>query len=168
MKKAICLLICVICLFSLSCQGKTNENASTLKMSESITEIIGSESNEVYCDEYAENEKHLDNDILSGRYGLLMEAPSLDMIEKYAVSYSQSPYGTEYGIFLMKNSESAEKMELFISNKIADMQRNAVNYPGVDTSLIDNCKIKIEGRWLYYIMAENQAEAEKIITDEIR
>ena len=110
---------------------------------------------------------YLDDDLLSGKYGILLDAPTLDMMEAYAVFYAYDSYGTELGVFRMTTPENAEKMKEYIENRQKELLENAVNYPDIDTKIVSSLVVKTDGKWVYYIMSDNNdialPEMEKVL-----
>lgn len=120
-----------------------------------------------YYSETDESMYFFDSDLLSGKYGVLSECPDIGKMKSYAAFFSFDNYGIEFGIFKMDSEESAAEMKTFIEARKTKLLNNAVNYPSVDTSLWDNCVIKTDQCWVYYICAENNAVIVETIEKEL-
>ncbi|MEG1742733.1 MAG: DUF4358 domain-containing protein [Clostridia bacterium] len=168
-KKILTLFLSAIFLLSslilLSCgEKKANDSASTKNMIDEIWRLYIAEDKGIsYISETTDDMYYFDNDVLSGKYGGISSSPLVTDMESYAAFYSFENYGAEYGIFRMKSADLAKEMKSFIESRIAAMLKNAVNYPSLDTTLLKNAVIKLDGKWVYYIMSDNNEKLGEII-----
>lgn len=155
-----------------ACGGRTlDDNASPKAVLEAALTAIGmKDRGTVYLSETDDEFEMLDDDLLSGKYGELLEAPTLSMMRSYAVFYAFDSYGVEIGVFRMNTAEDAAAMKTFIENRKARLLANAVNYPDLDTKHVESMTLKTDGCWVYYIMSDSGeiavTEMEKILYAE--
>ena len=67
----------------------------------------------------------------------------------------------------MTTPENAEKMKEYIEKRQKELLENAVNYPDIDTKIVSSLVVKTDGKWVYYIMSDNNdialPEMEKVL-----
>ncbi|MFA7099742.1 MAG: DUF4358 domain-containing protein [Eubacteriales bacterium] len=161
MKKAFLPLVLVLILTSLmfySCGKKQNPDASPKAMFDKAVELLSlDEDTEVYYSETDDGWYYIDNDILSGKFGELTMSPKQEDLVSYAVYFSNSLYETEFGVFRFKSGEKADEMKSYIQSRFSRLLENAVNYPSVDTALIKNYTVVVDGNWVYYAATRDNA-----------
>ena len=169
MKKIITLtLISVLAAVSLtsfsSCSAERDDTASAKTMYDKVMALLSfSPDEEVYYSAASEAWNLFNEDVLIGKYGDIIDFPEPDTFDDYAAYYSTIPCGPELGIFRMKTEEQAEKMKLYIDDRMAQILKNAVNYPSTDTTLIKNYTVTVDGVWVYYAATENNSGFNKIV-----
>ena len=109
----------------------------------------------------------LDDDILSGKFGELLDYPELSVIDEYAVYFSNELYKEEFGLFRMTTEEEASAMKDYIAARMERLKRNAVNYPSVDTTMIDSYIVGSDGKWVWYAATNDNALFERIVKDTL-
>lgn len=158
-------LLCGLC----ACGGKTVDDEASPKniLNAALTALGMNDRGLVYLSETDNDFEMLDDGLLSGKYGELLDAPTVDMMDKYAVFYAYDSYGTEIGVFRMKTADDAKAMKTFIENRQKRLLENAVNYPDLDTTTVSSLVVEINGVWVYYIMSDGNdiaiPEMEKIL-----
>ncbi len=170
MKKIITVLLAMttlLCLFACS-KKEFDQSASPKNAVNAVLTALGMTDRGLLFYSESDNDiDYLDDDLLSGKYGILLDAPTLDMMEAYAAFYAYDSYGTELGVFRMTTSENAEKMKGYIENRQKELLENAVNYPDIDTKIVSSLVVKTDGKWVYYIMSDNNdialSEMEKVL-----
>lgn len=170
MKKIITALLAMttlLCLFSCS-KKELDQSASPKNAVNAVLSALGMTDRGLFFFSESDNDiDYLDDDLLSGKYGILLDAPTLDMMEAYAVFYAYDSYGTELGVFRMTTPENAEKMKEYIENRQKELLENAVNYPDIDTKIVSSLVVKTDGKCVYYIMSDNNdialPEMEKVL-----
>ena len=164
MKKTISVILAFIltlCLFScdsfwIDDTGKTPYASDMLK--KTIEHFELSYDAEIYAsDGTIDGAMELDDDILNGKFGELMDYPELSTIKEYAVYFSNELYKEEFGFFLMESEDEAEATKEYIDARMSRLRRNAVNYPSVDTSLIDAYIVKSNGKWVWYAATKDNS-----------
>ncbi|MDD4125103.1 MAG: DUF4358 domain-containing protein [Eubacteriales bacterium] len=160
-------LVLIIMTLSSSCSAKRNDNASAKEMFDEAMILLSYSSDEEFYYSGASEKWFLFNDdVLSGKYGEIMDYPELDTFVDYAAFFSTTSYGPEFGIFRMNTEEQAKSMKLYIDSRISQMIKYAINYP-VDTTLIKNYTVTVDGVWVYYAATENNSGFNKIVKDKL-
>ncbi len=170
MKRLCSVILTLVLLISLcSCSSRTIDDEASPKtaLEAALTAIGMKDRGTVYLSETDDEFEMLDDDLLSGKYGELLEAPTLSMMKSYAVFFAFDSYGVEIGVFRMNTVEDAAAMKTFIENRKARLLANAVNYPDLDTKHAESMTLKTDGCWVYYIMSDSGEiavkEMEKIL-----
>ena len=162
MKKSALAVICLLAaalLISCGAHGlKDPEQINMATMLDSMIATLVPGGGETYCSQEYAGAYEFDDDILAGKYGdLISDSPEIANIVKYCAFFADEPYGPEFGAFLFDTEENAAKMKNYIEKRFADLLRNAVNYPSVDTTLVKNMRLFSDGRWICYsAVAENE------------
>lgn len=152
-----------------ACAGRTIDDEASTKtvLDAALTATSMKDRGLIYLSETDNDFEMLDDDILSGKYGELLESPTVSMMKSYAVFYAFDNYGIEMGVFNMKTAADAKAMAEFINHRRTRMMENAAKYPDLDTSHISMLTVKTDGCWVYYIMSDNTdiaiKEMEKIL-----
>lgn len=157
----------LLCLFACS-KKELDENAGTKNAVNAALSALGmNDRGLLFASESDNDADHLDDDLLSGKYGVLLDAPTVDMMESYAVFFAYDSYGTELGVFRMTTPENAAKMKEYIETRQKKLLDNAVNYPDTDTKTVSSLVVRTDGKWVYYIMSDNNdialPEMEKVL-----
>lgn len=170
MKKTVLfiLAVCLLCGFCACASKKIDENASPKNILNAALTVLGmNDRGLIYLSETDNDFEMLDDGLLSGKYGELLDAPTVSQMEKYALFFAYDSYGTEIGIFCMKTPEYADAMKTFIENRKQRLLDNAVNYPDLDTTIVSSLVVKVDGVWVYYIMSDGNdiaiPEIEKLL-----
>lgn len=151
-----------------SCSGQRNDSASPKAMfDEAVTLLSLPADVETYYSETSDELYYLDDDLLNGKFGELMDYPKLTGIDAYAVYFSNTLYDTEFGIFRMKSEDEAKQMKQYIDSRITRLLENAVNYPSVNTDLIENYTVKVDGVWVYYAATENNSGFNDLVESKL-
>ena len=147
----VCLLIAAL-LVSCGAEGlKDPASVDMAAMLKSFVSGLSAGEGELFCSQSFENAYEFDDDILAGKYGdLIADSPEVANIVKYCAFFADEPYGPEFGVFLFDTEENAAEMKNYIEKRFADLLRNAVNYPSVDTTLVKNMKLFSDGKWICY------------------
>lgn len=159
------------CFFACS-SGKIDDSGNIAYASSVAAETISKlgipDDAEIYASDAAmKNSMALDDDILNGKFGELMDYPDLSAMNEYCVYFSDELYHEEFGLFRMTSAEEASAMKDYIDARMTRLKRNAVNYPSVDTSLIDSYVCETDGKWVWYAATKDNAAFEKIVKDKL-
>ena len=164
MKKALMSILAfllLLCLFSCDFfwtddTGKTPYASDMLKKTVEHFELTYDA--EIYAsDGTIDGAMELDDDILNGKFGELMDYPELSTIKEYAVYFSNELYNEEFGFFLMESEDDVKAMKEYIDARMSRLRRNAVNYPSVDTSMIDAYIVESNGKWVWYAATKDNS-----------
>ena len=155
MKSKITLVACLLAAALLvSCGAHGMKDPASVDMAAMLGSMVAGLSageGELFCSQPFDGAYGFDDDILAGKYGdLISDSPEVADIVKYCAFFADEPYGPEFGVFLFDTEENAAKMKTYIEKRFADLLRNAVNYPSVDTTLAKNMVLVCDGRWVCY------------------
>jgi hypothetical protein len=151
-----------------SCSGQKDDSASPKAMFDEAVSLLSLPTDaEVFYSATSDELYYLDDDLLNGKFGELMDYPKISSIDAYAVYYSNTLYDTEFGIFRMKSEDEAKQMKLYIDARITRLLKNAVNYPSVDTDLIKNYTVKVDGIWVYYAATKNNSGFNNLVKNKL-
>ena len=165
MKRSFAAFICLAVIFAfVSCGGaKVRSDGANTDIAALFAELVplAAVPGETYCSGEYTNAYEFDDDILAGKYGdLFSDSPETANLVKYCAFFADETYGPEFGVFLFDTEENAAAMKKYIETRFADLLRNAVNYPSVDTTLAENMTLVCDGRWICYsALADNGAFA---------
>ena len=174
MKKTLSLMLVLllsVCLFA--CGSKKIDDSGNIAyassvVSQTIAKLGLTDEAEIYAsDATMKNSMAFDDDILSGKFGELMDYPELSMMNEYCVYFSNELYHEEFGLFRMTSAEEASAMKDYVDSRMTRLKRNAVNYPSVDTSIIDSYIVGTDGKWVWYAATKDNAAFEKILKDTL-
>ena len=153
-KRFLALLVCMATVTALfACGEKKRSDGADVNTASLLAELVplAAVQGETYCSEGYAGAYEFDDDILAGKYGdLFSESPETASLVKYCAFFADETYGPEFGVFLFDTEENAAAMKKYIENRFADLIRNAVNYPSVDTTLAKNMVLVCDGRWVCY------------------
>ena len=155
-RKIIPLFVALAVLLALTaCGPSLDDSASPKTMLDAGLNAIGMSGRGItYYSETSDEGDRLDDDILSGKFGELLDCPTVSMMKSYALFFSFDTYGAEAGVFCMNTNEDAAKMKTYIENRQKKLLDNAVNYPELDTATVSSLTVKTEGCWVYFVMSE--------------
>lgn len=174
MKKLVLLILCACVLVSLFACGESGKSSgesvaggkklkdpASVDMSAMLGAMVGTLNageGELYCSSSYSGAYEFDDDILSGKFGdLLSGAPECEHMLKYCAFFSDETYGPEYGAFLFDTPENAAEMKNYIETRFADLIKNSYLYPSVDTTLVENHTVFIDGNWVCYSAVKDNA-----------
>ena len=167
MKTKITFIACLLAAALLvSCAAHGMKDPASVDMAAMLGSMVSGLSageGETYCSQSRDGAYEFDDDILAGKYGdLISDSPEIANIVKYCAFFADEPYGPEFGVFLFDTEENAAQMKTYIEKRFADLMRNAVNYPSVDTTLAKNMRLFTDGKWVCY-SAVNDNEAFRVL-----
>lgn len=169
MKKMLALgLVLIFTLFASCRSGETANVPAKELFDKAVTLLSLPDKNvDIYYSGAAEEYMLFNDDTIPGKFGDITDYPLPDTFEDYAAYYSKNNYGTEFGIFKMKTKEQAENMKLYIDSRMDQKLKNAENYPGTDTTLIENYTVTVDGVWIYYAATNNNEGFNKLIKNRL-
>lgn len=184
MKKIISLTLMFIMLFSLSACGGEKKAESSGSESQTVKKEVGSVTTilkdvlknnnltegKVYTSESKTEGEYLDEDMIKGLYGSMLDYPDFSKIEEYCV-YIQDKnplLKIELGIFKVYDSNNNTMVKDFINQRKEAELEKAANYPSVDTEPFKNMIVDSVGNYTYYIaVKENRNEINKAIRSSL-
>lgn len=186
MKKIISFTLMFVLLLTLSaCVGKNTESGSESKTdSKAASKEVGSvttilkdvlQSNNltegrIYTSESKVEGEYLDEDLIKGYYGSLLDFPDFSKIEEYCVYIQdQNPLlHIELGIFKVYDSNNNSMVKDFINQRKTSLFEKWANYPSVDTDPFKNLIVESVGNYTYYIaVKDNRSEINKTIRSSL-
>jgi len=184
MKRLISLTLMLVLLLSLAaCNEKaweTSGESQSSGASQSAGKEVGSltailkdvlknnnlTEGKVYTSESTVEGEYLDEDMIKGLYGSLLDYPDFSKIEEYCVYIQdQNPLlHIELGIFKVYDSNNNSMVKDFIVQRQTSLFEKWANYPSVDTEPFKNMIVDSVGNYTYYIaVKENRNEINKTI-----
>ena len=168
MKKIISFSLMLILVLSFSACGDKNDESQAgsgvIQEVGSVTTILKDvlknnnlTEGRVYTSESKTEGEFLDEDMIKGIYGNLLDFPDFSKIAEYCVYIQdQNPLlQIELGIFKVTDSKNNTMVKDFINQRKSSVLEKAVNYPSVDTEPFKNVIIESVGSYTYYIAVKN-------------
>jgi hypothetical protein len=160
MKKIISFTLMLVLLLSLcACEEKKEVGSVTTILKDVLTSNNLTEG-KVYTSESKTEGEYLDEDMIKGIYGSLLDYPDFSKIEEYCV-YIQDKnplLHIELGIFKVADSNNNTMVKEFINQRKTSVLEKAVNYPSVDTEPFKNVIIESVGNYTYYIAVKDNRD----------
>lgn len=174
MRKIISFTLVLVLLFSFSaCGEKTAEESGGESKTESktVSKEVGSVTTilkdvlknnnltegKIFTSESTTEGEYLDEDLIKGYYGNMLDYPDFSKIEEYCVYMEdENPLlPIELGIFKVFDSNNNTMVRDFINQRKDALFEKWANYPSVDTEPFKNIIIDSVGNYTYYIAVKN-------------
>jgi hypothetical protein len=147
--------------------GSESKTASTKEVG-SVTTILKDvlkdnnlTEGKVYTNESTKEGEYLNEDLIRGFYGNLLEAPDFTKIQDYCVyKQDQNPLlHIELGIFKVYDSNNNTMVRDFINQRKDSLFEKWANYPSVDKEPWKNIIVDSVGNYTYYIAVKENRDA---------
>ena len=183
MKRLTFILLAIITVLALaSCdntvpQNDNPDNVEIVVKNPACAEIAASviESFNINTDDFDyysfdEEEKKLDEMIISLFYGDVesLEAPDFSYVSDYYLLVPVTTAATEIGIFKVDDTENADEMKEYFSNRASARATTFAPYNEEESKKAQNVQIASEGNYIWYIMTDNNLEIEAKILEAVK
>lgn len=186
MKRLISILLVIASVSLLLCAcGQNGETSKTDETSQTTSEsgvVVSNAScieirDEAYLKEKADPEVHqlydskdnvMDEFLISGYYGTLLETPDFTKLDSYAVFITDEPVVSEFGIFKASADMTVEEIKEFCQLRIDALKKKFEGYKPEMVNAAKGSIIGVYGDYVYYISTmENNTAIETIIKTKI-
>ena len=187
MKKFLSILIVIVSITLLlcSCGGTTEtskENEATSQSNGENGAMISNAScvemrDEAYLKEKSDPEVHqlydsneilMDEFLISGYYGTLLETPDFTKLDSYAIFITDEPVVSELGIFKAADGMTVEEIKEFCQLRVDALKKKFEGYKPEMVSAAEGAVIGVYGDYVYYIATmENNTAIETLIKAKI-
>ena len=186
MKRLISILLVIASVSLLLCAcGQNGETSKTDETSQTTSESGALVSNascieirdEAYLKEKADPEVHqlydskdnvMDEFLISGYYGTLLETPDFTKLDSYAVFITDEPVVSEFGIFKASADMTVEEIKEFCQLRVDALKKKFEGYKPEMVNAAKGSVIGVYGDYVYYISTmENNTAIETIIKTKI-
>ena len=186
MKRLISILLVIASVSLLLCAcGQNGETSKTDETSQTTSEsgaIVSNAScieirDEAYTKEKADPEVHqlydskdnaMDEFLISGYYGTLLETPDFTKLDSYAVFITDEPVVSEFGIFKASADMTVDEIKEFCQLRVDALKKKFEGYKPEMVNAAKGSIIGVYGDYVYYISTmENNTAIETIIKTKI-
>lgn len=186
MKRLISILLVIASVSLLLCAcGQNGETSKTDETSQTTSEsgvVVSNAScveirDEAYLKEKADPEVHqlydskdnaMDEFLISGYYGTLLETPDFTKLDSYAVFITDEPVVSEFGIFKASADMTVEEIKEFCQLRVDALKKKFEGYKPEMVNAAKGSTIGVYGDYVYYISTmENNTAIETIIKTKI-
>ena len=186
MKRLISILLVIASVSLLLCAcGQNGETSKTDETSQTPSEsgvVVSNAScieirDEAYLKEKADPEVHqlydskdnvMDEFLISGYYGTLLETPDFTKLDSYAVFITDEPVVSEFGIFKASADMTVEEIKEFCQLRVDALKKKFEGYKPEMVNAAKGSVIGVYGDYVYYISTmENNTAIETIIKTKI-
>ena len=186
MKRLISILLVIASVSLLLCAcGQNGETSKTDETSQTTSEsgvVVSNAScieirDEAYLKEKADPEVHqlydskdnvMDEFLISGYYGTLLETPDFTKLDSYAVFITDEPVVSEFGIFKASADMTVEEIKEFCQLRVDALKKKFEGYKPEMVNAAKGSVIGVYGDYVYYISTmENNTAIETIIKTKI-
>lgn len=182
MKKLISMLLVITSLaLLLSACGQDGEASKSGDASQAASESTTLVSNasctairdDAYAHEKADPEVHqlydskddpMDEFLISGYYGTLLESPDFTKLDSYAVFITDEPIVSEFGVFKASADMTVDEIKAFCQLRVDALKKKFEGYKPEMVSAANGSVIGVYGDYVYYISTmENNTSIEETL-----
>ena len=186
MKKLISMLLVIATVSLLLCAcGQNGDTSKTDETSQTTSEsgaIVSNAScieirDEAYTKERSDPEVHqlydskdsvMDEFLISGYYGTLLETPDFTKLDSYAIFITDEPVVSEFGVFKASEEMSVDEIKEFCQLRVDALKKKFEGYKPEMVNAAKGSVIGVYGDYVYYISTmENNTAIETIIKTKI-
>lgn len=186
MKKLISMLLVIATVSLLLCAcGQNDDTSKTDETSQTTSEsgaIVSNAScieirDEAYTKERSDPEVHqlydskdsvMDEFLISGYYGTLLETPDFTKLDSYAIFITDEPVVSEFGVFKASEEMSVDEIKEFCQLRVDALKKKFEGYKPEMVNAAKGSVIGVYGDYVYYISTmENNTAIETIIKTKI-
>lgn len=186
MKKLISMLLVIATVSLLLCAcGQNDDTSKTDETSQTTSEsgaIVSNAScieirDEAYTKEKSDPEVHqlydskdsvMDEFLISGYYGTLLETPDFTKLDSYALFITDEPVVSEFGVFKASEEMSVDEIKEFCQLRVDALKKKFEGYKPEMVNAAKGSVIGVYGDYVYYISTmENNTAIETIIKTKI-
>jgi hypothetical protein len=186
MKKLISMLLVIATVSLLLCAcGQNGDTSKTDETSQTTSEsgaIVSNAScieirDEAYTKEKSDPEVHqlydskdsvMDEFLISGYYGTLLETPDFTKLDSYAIFITDEPVVSEFGVFKASEEMSVDEIKEFCQLRVDALKKKFEGYKPEMVNAAKGSVIGVYGDYVYYISTmENNTAIETIIKTKI-
>ncbi len=169
MKKVLSLLLVVVSLSLLLCAcGQDTETSKPDETSQTVSENTNVVSNascidirdEAYLKEKSDPEVHqlydskdnaMDEFLISGYYGTLLDSPDFTKLDSYAVFITDEPVVSEFGVFKASSDMTVDEIKEFCQLRVDALKKKFEGYKPEMVNAAKGSVIGVYGDYVYYI-----------------
>lgn len=186
MKKLISMLLVIATVSLLLCAcGQNGDTSKTDETSQTTSEsgaIVSNAScieirDEAYTKERSDPEVHqlydskdsvMDEFLISGYYGTLLETPDFTKLDSYAIFITDEPVVSEFGVFKASSDMTVDEIKEFCQLRVDALKKKFEGYKPEMVNAAKGSVIGVYGDYVYYISTmENNTAIETIIKTKI-
>ena len=178
------LVIATVSLLLCAC-GQNDDTSKTDETSQTTSEsgaIVSNAScieirDEAYTKERSDPEVHqlydskdsvMDEFLISGYYGTLLETPDFTKLDSYAIFITDEPVVSEFGVFKASDEMSVDEIKEFCQLRVDALKKKFEGYKPEMVNAAKGSVIGVYGDYVYYISTmENNTAIETIIKTKI-